>query len=86
MVREIPCEEAARYVYGYLDGELEPETEKEFLHHVERCRKCMGVTEFERRILEFVHRSSGVEEAPEGLRDRVDRIFATAGDAGGDGG
>lgn len=75
-VREIPCEEAARYVYGYLDGELEPETERELVAHVDQCRKCMGVVEFERRILEFVHRSGTFEEAPSGLRERVNRIFS----------
>lgn len=75
-VREIPCEEAARYVYGYLDGELEPETQREFVAHVEQCRKCMGAVEFERRILEFVHRSGAFEEAPSGLRERVNRIFS----------
>ncbi|MDX1660511.1 MAG: zf-HC2 domain-containing protein [Gemmatimonadota bacterium] len=75
MTRDIPCEEAARYVYRYLDGELEPRTRAEFLHHLETCRKCMGVVGFERRMLDFVRVRAASERPPTGLQDRVRRIF-----------
>lgn len=77
MTREISCQEAARYVYRYLDGELEPRTRAEFLLHLEACRKCMGVVEFERRILEFVRIRAASERPPVGLRERVRRVFDT---------
>lgn len=79
MIRVIPCEEAARYVYRYLDGELEPKTEAEFLAHVRACRRCLGVVEFERRVLDFVkvHAAAGTE-SPAGLRGRVERILEEA--------
>lgn len=81
MTREISCQEAAQYVYRYLDGELEPRTRAEFLHHLEACRRCVGVVEFERRMLDFIRVRAAVERPPVGLQDRVRRIFET-GDGG----
>jgi len=72
--REISCQEASRYVFRYLDGELEPATEAELEHHLEQCRQCMGAVEFERRVIEFV-RSAATDRAPEDLRDRITRIL-----------
>lgn len=77
MTREISCREASRYVFRYLDGELEPKTEAEFDAHLRQCRKCMGVIEFERRVIDLVRRSAGsIDEAPDSLRARVERILA----------
>ncbi|MBW3660819.1 MAG: zf-HC2 domain-containing protein [Gemmatimonadetes bacterium] len=82
MIREISCQEAARYVYGYLDGELEPRTRAEFLQHLEACRKCLGAVEFERRVIDFI-RDRGSSESPSpGLRDRVRRLFEAGAGAG----
>lgn len=78
MTREISCHEAAGYVYGYLDGELEPNSLAEFLQHIEACRRCMGVVEFERRMIDFVRALGSSERPPEGLRARVQRVFEAA--------
>lgn len=79
MIRPIPCEEAAGYVYRYLDGELEPRSEAELLAHLRACRKCLGAVEFERRMLEFVRvRAAAPDPPPRELRDRVDRILQEA--------
>jgi len=75
MTRQITCEEASRYVYRYLDGELEPSTATELESHLEVCRLCMGVIAFERRMIEFVQDSSTAEIAPPGLRDRIQRVL-----------
>lgn len=77
-MRAISCAEAARYVYAYIDGEIEPSTEAELLAHVRACRKCLGVIEFERRILDFVQRHAEVVECPKSLRERVERLLEEA--------
>lgn len=79
MSREMSCQEAAGYVYGYLDGEIEPETEEEFRRHLEMCRRCMGVVEFERRMLEFVRDRAGTERAPADLAARVREALRSPG-------
>lgn len=81
MTREITCQEAAQYLYRYLDGELEPRTRAEFLRHLEACRKCLGVVEFERRMLDFIRVRAATERPPVGLQDRVRRIFKTDGES-----
>lgn len=81
MTREISCQEAAQYVYRYLDGELEPRTRTELLFHLEACQHCVGVVEFERRMLDFVRVRAAAERPPAGLHDRVRRILET-GDGG----
>lgn len=67
----IPCRDAERYVFAYLDGELEPRTEAELEAHLRACRRCLGEVEFQRRILMFVRLRGGSEDAPAGLRRRV---------------
>lgn len=77
MTREISCQEASRYVFRYLDGELEPATEAELENHLRQCRKCLGVVEFERQVIEFVKRNAGaVENTPRGLRERIERLLS----------
>lgn len=83
MIRMITCQEARRYVFGYLDGELELATESEFLAHLEACKRCLGVVEFERRVLAFVRRRSRLEPAPEALKDRVGELVDDASPADG---
>lgn len=83
MTREIDCQEASRYVFRYLDGELEPATESELENHLRQCRKCLGVVEFERRVIDFVKRSaSTVENAPRELRERIERLLSDEPAAG----
>lgn len=75
MSARLSCDEAASYVYAYLDGEIEPRTSVELLRHLETCRRCLGRVEFERNVMEFVRIRGTAEPTPAGLRDRVRRIF-----------
>ena len=52
---ELSCEEAARHVFEYLDGELPPEYSEKVHRHVEMCRRCFPYFNFERAFLDYVH-------------------------------
>lgn len=84
MIRDITCEEASRYVYGYLDGELEPGSLAEFQHHLETCRLCVGAVEFERRLIDFVRAHGSSERVPEGLQSRVRKVLEQVNGDGGE--
>lgn len=79
MTREITCSEASRYVYRFLDGELEPRSEAELQQHLEACRLCMGVVDFERSMLDFVRSKAAAERVPEELRARIRRALDPPG-------
>jgi hypothetical protein len=52
---ELTCEEAARSVFEYLDGELPPDYSEKVHRHVEMCRRCYPYFNFERAFLDYVH-------------------------------
>jgi anti-sigma factor (TIGR02949 family) len=52
---EVDCEDCARNLYEYLDGELEPRLYEQIRHHLEMCRRCYPVFNFERAFLDYVH-------------------------------
>ena len=73
--KEIPCSEAAERVYEYLDGELEPELAREVRCHVEQCKRCYPMYNWEQMFLDFVRESADrAEENPE-LRQKVEALL-----------
>lgn len=79
MTRDLSCHEAMRYVYRYLDGELEPSTRADLLRHLEVCRRCTGFVEFERRMLEFIRERARTDSPPRALWERVEKVFQLMG-------
>lgn len=74
-VEDIPCEEAARRVYEYLDGEL-AEADAELVRcHVARCERCYPMFNWEELFLEVVRESGRRPEPDEELRRRVDELL-----------
>ena len=72
---ELSCEEAARNVFEYLDGELPPDHSEKVHRHVEMCRRCYPYFNFERAFLDYVH-DRGMRPARSAeLEERLNRLL-----------
>lgn len=72
------CCEAQRAVsleriYHYLDGELDQEALSAIGKHLAECPGCMREYSIEAALKELVRRSCRDEQAPAGLRERIQR-------------
>lgn len=74
-VEAIPCREAAKRVYEYLDGELAEAEEEEVRCHVEQCERCYPMYDWERMFLDALRERGDRPEASEALRERVTRLL-----------
>ncbi|MFV1988662.1 MAG: zf-HC2 domain-containing protein [Gemmatimonadota bacterium] len=70
-VEMIPCEEAVRRVYEYLDGELDAQWTDRVREHIQVCRKCYPYFNFERIFLDHVRSQTIAPEASEQLERRI---------------
>ncbi len=66
----IPCSEAVKRLWDYLDDALSAEDYAKVEQHLAFCRKCCGELEFARELSEFL-RSQDVEEIPAAVRERL---------------
>lgn len=66
----ITCEEVARQLWAYIDGELTPELNESVRAHLEDCARCYPRYDFHRAFLAFLRRHSE-QPVPPGLRRRV---------------
>lgn len=69
----VSCEQTLGRVYGYLDGELEPEMQERVHRHLEICRRCYSWFDFERTFLDHVKQKGTAGEPREGLEESVRR-------------
>lgn len=74
-VGEISCEEAVQRVYEFLDGELTDEKTREVRCHVEKCKRCYPMYNWERMFLEFVQGRASREESNPALREQVEELL-----------
>lgn len=74
-VEGIPCEEAAKRLYEFLDGELEKESAEKVRCHVEQCERCYPMYEWERMFLQVLQTRGDRPEANDELRNRVTRLL-----------
>lgn len=74
-VDEIPCEEAAKRLYEYLDGELDGAESDEVRCHVEQCERCYPMYDWERMFLDVLRERGDRPETSERLRERVTRLL-----------
>lgn len=70
----IPCSEAVRRLWEYLDRGLSEEETAKVEEHLAFCRKCCGELEFARELQAFLA-SQEVEEIPPQVRDRLERFL-----------
>lgn len=67
----IPCAEAVKRVYEYLDGELDAEWTDRVREHIQVCRKCYPYFNFERIFLDHVRSQAIAPERSERLERRI---------------
>jgi anti-sigma factor (TIGR02949 family) len=71
--RAIPCSEAVRQLWDYLDHAITPENQEKVEKHLSFCRKCCGELEFAKEMRAFLATSSA-EEIPADVKERLERF------------
>jgi anti-sigma factor (TIGR02949 family) len=71
----IPCSEAVRQLWEYLDQAVSPEEQAKVEEHLSFCRRCCGELEFARELRGFLA-SQEAEELPPRVRVRLERFVA----------
>jgi anti-sigma factor (TIGR02949 family) len=71
--RSIPCSEAVRQLWDYLDRAIPAEDQARVEAHLSFCRRCCGELEFAKEIRGFLA-TSGVEEIPPDVKARLERF------------
>ena len=71
----IPCSEAVRQLWDYLDHAVSPEDHERVEQHLSFCRQCCGELEFAEQLRGFLA-SSQADEIPLEVKARLQR-FAT---------
>lgn len=67
----IDCREAFERLYSYLDGELTSVQEEEVREHLDACRPCFRLANFESAYLRFLEARTQTQQAPPELKKRV---------------
>lgn len=71
--RVIPCSEAVRQLWDYLDHSLAPEDHARVQEHLAFCRKCCGELEFAKELRAFLA-STEVDQIPLDVKARLQRF------------
>jgi anti-sigma factor (TIGR02949 family) len=71
--RVIPCSEAVRQLWDYLDNALSPDDLAKVDGHLAFCRRCCGELEFAKELQTFLA-SHEVEEIPPHVKERLERF------------
>lgn len=69
------CQQVLQRLWQYLDGELDAEISGQVARHLEECRRCFSRAQFERHLRAMVRRSCESEEAPQDLKERMNRLI-----------
>jgi mycothiol system anti-sigma-R factor len=69
----IPCSEAVRRLWDYLDNAISPEDQERVERHLAFCRKCCGEVEFAKELRAFLN-SNAVGEVPTEVTERLQRF------------
>jgi mycothiol system anti-sigma-R factor len=69
----IPCSEAVRKLWDYLDDAVSPEDQGKVEKHLSFCRTCCGELEFAKELRGFLA-SGSAEELPVDVRARLERF------------
>ena len=69
----IPCSDAVRQLWDYLDNAISPEDYERVERHLSFCRRCCGELEFAKEMREFLASKSS-EEIPPDVKARLERF------------
>lgn len=72
-VAAIPCSDAVRQLWDYLDHAIAPEDQSRVEHHLSFCRRCCGELEFAKEIRRFLASDSS-QEIPLEVKRRLERF------------
>ena len=73
MAAAIPCSEAVRQLWDYLDQAIAPADQERVEYHLSFCRRCCGELEFAKEIRHFLA-SGASAEIPDDVRERLGRF------------
>ena len=71
--RMIPCSQAVRELWDYLDQRLSPEEQADVEKHLAFCRRCCGEMEFAEELQRFLA-SQGSDEIPPNVKAHLERL------------
>jgi anti-sigma factor (TIGR02949 family) len=71
----IPCSEAVRQLWDYLDEAVSPKEQEQVEQHLSFCRACCGELEFAKQLRGFLafHQA---DEIPPHIKARLQRFVA----------
>jgi anti-sigma factor (TIGR02949 family) len=71
----IPCSEAVRQLWDYLDQAVTPKEQAKVEQHLSFCRSCCGELEFAKELRGFLT-SQEADELPSHVKARLERFLA----------
>jgi anti-sigma factor (TIGR02949 family) len=71
----IPCSEAVRQLWDYLDQAVSPQEQEQVERHLSFCRTCCGELEFAKQLRGFLA-TQGADELPPHVQARLERFLA----------
>lgn len=71
--RMIPCTQAVRQLWDYLDQRLTAEEHADVEKHLAFCRRCCGEMEFAKELQGFLA-SHGADEIPADVKAHLERL------------
>jgi len=70
------CEEVVKYLFLFIDGEIEPNKAIEIERHIEKCEKCKARYILEKRFKERLSSLKGEIKPPEELKLKIDKALS----------
>lgn len=70
-MNRLDCGEALAHLHDYLKRELTADLVIEVRYHLERCRDCAGMAQFEQRFLLMLENCARKETCPKEVRARI---------------
>jgi anti-sigma factor (TIGR02949 family) len=71
----IPCSQAVRQLWEYLDDAISPDDHEKVDKHLAFCRRCCGELEFAKELRQFLA-SQWAEEISPDVKARLERFVA----------
>jgi len=70
------CETVLNNLYEYINShDIKPETSEELKRHLDECRQCFTLYEFEVRIVERF-KEAGQCSCPDSLKEKIQSILS----------